>query len=143
MILDTSLQNKKNKEIIDEMVGKPFSFLERIKMKGIGSSRMIVDKSSPSIEKLMNTVSDLNYANLELRPRGILLMLNRGLLNYTWIIPYYQLVFYKTEGSSIHAQGNFIHFRNDEKLRDNQLFFKKMLAEKLKYDSLYPRQTGI
>ncbi|WP_345739576.1 hypothetical protein [Winogradskyella flava] len=103
-------------------------------MKGVGSKRMIIDEVSPNMQSMMNVVSDINYANIELRPKGILVMINQGLKNFTWIIPYYQLVIYKVNGSSLHAQGRFIHFRNNKTFKENKKFFDKLLNEKVKYD---------
>ncbi len=103
-------------------------------MRGVGSKRMIIEDTSPNFEKYMNLVSDLNYANIELRPKGILVMINKGLQNYTWAIPYYQFVWYKTNGVSVHAQGRFIHFKNNRTLKENKKFFDKLLNEKVKYD---------
>ncbi len=95
---------------------------------------MIVDEVSPNMQSMMNTVSDLNYANIELRPKGILIMINKGLKNFTWIIPFYQLVIYKSNGSSIHAQGKYIHFRNNRTFKENKKFFDRLMDEKVKYD---------
>ncbi len=89
------------------------------------------------MKSYLNTVSDVNYANIELRPIGILILINKGLKNYTWVIPYYQLVIYKTNGSSIHAQGRFIHFRNNKTFKENKSFFDKLLDLKIQYESQY------
>ncbi len=43
MILETTHTNKENIELINDLVGKPFSFLQSLRMKGIGSKRMIID----------------------------------------------------------------------------------------------------
>ena len=137
MILNTTHHNADHKQIIADIVGEPFGLLQKLKMKGIGSKRMIVDEVSPNMQGMMNTVADINYANIELRPKGILVMINQGLKNFTWIIPYYQLVIYKVNGSSIHAQGKFIHFRNSKTFRENKSFFDKLLNEKVKFDMLY------
>ena len=74
---------------------------------------MIIDEVSPNMKFMLNTIADLNYGSIELRPNGILLRITQGLKNFTWIIPYYQLVIYKVNGSSIHAQGRFVHFRDN------------------------------
>jgi hypothetical protein len=103
-------------------------------MKGVGSGRMIIDKVSPNMQSMINKVSDINYTNIELRSKGILVMINKGLKNYTWIIPYYQLAINKINGYSIHAQGKFVHFKNNKMLRENKKFFDKLLNEKLRYD---------
>lgn len=134
MILDSTYKNKEEKKIIEDLVGKPFSFLEAFKMRGVGSKRMIIDGVSPNLETYLNTIADANYANIELRKKGILIFINKGLKNFTWIIPFYQLIIYKTNGASIHAQGKFIHFKNNKTFKENKRFFDKMLNEKIKYD---------
>lgn len=137
MILNTTYNNKDNKKLIDDLVGNPFSFIDIFKRKGIGSKRMIIANVSPNLYYYMNKVSDINYSNIELRPKGILIHINKGLQNYTWSIPYYQLVIYKTNGSSIHAQGKFIHFKNNKTFKENKAFFNKLLEEKIKYHERY------
>ena len=141
MILDSTHPNKEHKKIIEDLVGKPFSFFQSVKMKGIGSKRMIIEDVSPNLKQYMNKIDDLNYANIELRTEGILIYINKGLKNYTWIIPYYQLVLYKTNGTSIHAQGRFIHFRNNRTFKENKPFFDKLLNEKVTYDERYNFQN--
>ncbi|WP_317041685.1 hypothetical protein [Winogradskyella sp. J14-2] len=120
--------------MIADLVGNAFGLVQKLKMKGVGSKRMIIDEVSPNMKSILNTVSDINYANIELRPKGILIMINKGLKNFTWVIPYYQLVIYKVNGSSLHAQGRFIHFRDSKTFRENKKFFDKLLDEKVKYD---------
>jgi hypothetical protein len=137
MILNTTHYNSEHKQIIADLIGSPFSLVQKLKLKGVGSKRMIIDEVSPNMRSLMNNVADINYANIELRPKGIMIMINKGLKNFTWIIPYYQLVIYKTNGSSIHAQGRFIHFRNSKTFRENKKFFDKLMDEKVKYDMEY------
>lgn len=143
MILNTTHYQKDHKQIIDDLVGAPFSLVQKLKMKGVGSKRMIVDEVSPNMQTMMNEVSDINYANIELRPKGILIMITKGHKNFTWIIPYYQLVIYKTNGSSIHAQGNFIHFRNNVTFKENKKFFDKLMDEKVKYDMTYAMPSQV
>jgi len=137
MVLDTTYKNKEHENLINDLVGKRFSFLQSLKMKGIGSKRMVIDDVSANMKTYTNTISDVNYANIELRPSGILIMINKGLKNFTWIIPYYQLVIYKTNGSSIHAQGRFINFRNNNTFKENKFFFDKLLDKKIEHESQY------
>lgn len=141
MVLETTYHNKKHVERINEMVGKPFSFLQIIKLKGIGSKRMIIENVSLNLKQYTNTIADINYANIELRPGGILLRINKGLRNFTWAIPYYQLVIYKTNGSSIHAQGRFVNFKNNQLLKENKSFFNKMMSMKIAYDQKFYSPT--
>ncbi|MEN3322396.1 hypothetical protein VP395_01530 [Mariniflexile soesokkakense] len=134
MVLDTTYTKKEHNNLINDVVGKPFSFLKSIKMKGIGSKRMIIDDASLNMKKYLNLVSD---ANLELRPTGIIIRINKGLNNFTWVMPHYQLVVYKTNGISIYAQGRFIHFKNNATFNENKHFFENMMNEKVKFESKY------
>ena len=67
-------------------------------MKGTVSNRMIIEEYS---------------ANIELRPLGILVGIFKGLTNFTWVIPYYQLIIYNNDCSSLYSQGRIIRFRRD------------------------------
>ena len=137
MILDTTYYSKEHKELIEDIVGKSYSLIQSLKLKGIGSKRLMIDDVSPNMKQYLNKVSDINYANIELRPKGILIHINKGLKTFSWIIPFYHLVIYKTNGSSIHAQGKFIHFKNNINFRENKSFFKKLLNAKVEYEQTY------
>ena len=120
MIVNTTYRNKETTGIINDLIGPSYSFIEAIKRKGVGSKRMIVSSVSEGFQNVMNTVSDINYANIELREKGILVHINKGLKIYSWAIPYYQLHTYKTNGYSIYAQGNFVKFANNKLLKENK-----------------------
>ncbi len=132
MVYNTTYKSEDVKELINNILGKPFSFFQALKLGGIGSKRMIIEETSTNLNSLLNKVSDINYGNIELRPNGILVMINKGLENYTWIIPYRQLVIYKTYGLSIHAEGKFIRFKNNKTFKENTSFFKKLIRLKVK-----------
>ncbi|MFK7780849.1 hypothetical protein [Psychroserpens sp.] len=140
MILDSTHPNKEHKQIIKDLIGGKYSFFDSIKMGGIGSKRMIIEDVSPNMKQYLNKVSDINYANIEMRTDGIIIYINKGLKNYSWVIPYYQLVIYKTNGASIHAQGKFIHFRNNKTFKENKSFLDKLLNAKVSYDEQFKFQ---
>lgn len=137
MILDSTYFNKEHKQLINDLLGKPYSFFEALKFGGVGSKRMVIEDVSPNLKQYMSQVDDINYANIEMRSGGIIIYINKGLKNFTWVIPYYQLVIYKTNGASIHAQGRFIHFKNNRMFKDNKTFFDRLLNEKVAYDVQY------
>ena len=66
MVLDTTHANKDNEKIVDDIVGRPFSLVQKLKMNGIGSKRMIIDEVSPNMNFMLNAVADLNYGSIEL-----------------------------------------------------------------------------
>lgn len=134
MILDSTYYEKEHKHILNDVVGKPFSLFESIRMGGVGSKRMIIEEASPNLQQYLNKVSDINYANIELRTAGIIVFINKGLKNFTWAIPYYKLIIYRNKGVSIHAEGKFVRFRNNKTFVENKRFFQKLMNQKTKYN---------
>jgi hypothetical protein len=140
MIFNTTLNNKDATATMNDLLGKSYSFLKAIKMGGVGSKRMMIDAVSPGFLKVINAVSDVNYGNIELREKGIIVHINKGLKNYSWAIPYYQLHTYKTEGFSIHAQGNFVRFKSNKLLTENKQFIDKVINCKIENNKQYDFQ---
>ena len=137
MLFNTTLNNKNAAANINEMLGKSYSFIKAVKLGGVGSKRMVIAAVSPGFSNLINVISDINYGNIELREKGILVHVNKGLKNFSWAIPYYQLHTYKTEGFSIHAQGNFVRFKNNKLLKENKKFIQKIVNFKIENDKQY------
>ena len=137
MILHLNQITKDNKKFIDDIVGKPFTLYQAFKMGGIGSKRMSIDNTSENIYHLLNSTSDINYSNIELRPNGIIVMINKGLERYHWVIPFRQLVIYKTDKLSIHAQGKYITFKNNKSYKENKKFIDKIIDMKLDNQKKY------
>ena len=137
MLFNTTLNNKDAAANINEMLGKSYSFIKAVKIGGVGSKRMVIAAVSPGFSNLINVISDINYGNIELREKGILVHVNKGLKNFSWAIPYYQLHTYKTEGFSIHAQGNFVRFKNNKLLKENKKFIQKIVNFKIENDKQY------
>lgn len=137
MIFNTTYSNKDAKYTINDLVGKPYSIVESFKLKGTGSKRMIIEDVSVGFKKFLNSISDLNYGNIEIRKKGILVHINKGLKNFTWAIPYYQLHIYSTSTFSIHAQGNFVRFRKTKTFKENKKFIEKLMNFKIESDKIY------
>jgi len=119
------------------VLGHSYSFFKAIRIGGTGSKRMIIDEVSPNFKKYMNSVSDINYGNIEIREKGILIHIIKGLKNFSWPIPFYQLHIYKTNGISFHAHGNYIHFKNNKLLKENKKFIDKIMNLKIENDQEY------
>ena len=130
MLFITTHTDPEQRQLIDDIAGRPYSFWDKIKMGGVGSGRMIIEEASPKLQQTLRNGHDLNYANIELRPKGILVRITRRMDNFAWVIPYYKLHLYKTNGISLHANGQFIYLRKDRMLRNNSRFFKKLLEIK-------------
>lgn len=127
MIFETTHRNDEATTLINDLLGKPFSFIDAIKMKGIGSKRMMVKEVSPKFQSILNTVSDINYANIELRKKGIIVHITKGHKTFSWAVPFYQLTIYQTNGFSVYGQGNFVRFERNKLLRENKKFLDRLV----------------
>lgn len=129
MLFDTSVKNKEVKKEIDGLVGKPYNLLEILKMGSIGSSRMEIIEYSPLFSKVMAWDKQAIFASIALRPRGVMVIINVRLSNYSWVIPYHYLSIFKTDILTIHGQGQFLKL----KIRGDQN--KKLISKILKLKS--------
>jgi len=127
MLFDTSYRNREYRKESNNILGKAFSILEKIKIGGIGSSRFIICELSAKLQPRNMELLAINYANIELRPKGIIVHFTNRLDRYSWIIPYYRLVTYSTQTFSIHSNGNFMKFHKNKNYTDNKKFINKMI----------------
>ena len=133
MIFNTTHKNEDYDLESAALVGKPFNLLQRIKKGGIGSGRLIIHKISPKLNLGKLKFSEIDYANIELRPKGIIVHYTRKLERFSWIIPYYRLVVYNSKSFSIHANGNFVQFLKNKNYRENKKFIDKMIQLKIDF----------
>ncbi|MEQ9466560.1 MAG: hypothetical protein RLN88_04060 [Ekhidna sp.] len=123
MIFDTSYSDKEITRQIDKMVGKSFSWKQRWKMGGIGSRRMTIHGISDEYKKYMNADHYVSTANIELRPKGIILHFRHKLQAYSWIMPYTSLSIQYKGSLRLESAGKFIQFDEPR----NQKFIRQML----------------
>ncbi|MBJ2174400.1 hypothetical protein JBL43_09140 [Aureibaculum sp. A20] len=133
MLFNTSHKNKAYTTKSIEVLGNAFSLLEKIKRGGVGSSRLIIKELSTKLQPINAQTIDDNFANIELRPKGIIIHFTNRLDRYSWIIPYYRLVVYRTKTFTIHANGHFIKFNKDKNYLANKKFINKMMDSKIEF----------
>jgi len=126
-IYDLTYRNKEAEREINLKIGKPYSFFQKIKMKGVGSRRLIVENFSSDLLYLKSKIEGIQYSSIELRPNGLLLHISQGLKNFVWVIPYYKLSIYNGDFFSIHSDGSFIHFNKKKTWKENRVFINKMM----------------
>lgn len=136
MLLHVSYSDSENTRKIDAELGKPFTLMERLKMGGIGSPKLIMTDASLQISNLMNLDNNTNVCNIEMRPKGIIVGFRSGLNSYALIIPYYKLVLYKgkSEEYSIYKDTYFVKIEARPKDKDVHRFMKKLLDAKSQAD---------
>ena len=136
MIYNRTLFDKDEAKEINTILGDSFSFFQILKLRGIGSSRFVVDSVSEKLSQTINRVSDINYCSIELRPKGILVNITQQINLFSWVIPYYKLVIFNSTTFSIHANGSYIKIIKDNNYLNNKTFIDKMLKLKQKNDSI-------
>jgi hypothetical protein len=127
MIFDTSYYDNEIKKIIDETLGKSYSFMDRLKMKGIGSARMEIVDCSSDIKELLPSGFSGNFASIELRPKGVIVHFKKFTEHFSWIIPFYSLSIIQSNSVNIHSKGSFIKFHLRSK--NTNPFFQKIIHQ--------------
>tara|TARA_B110000003_G_scaffold75651_1_gene77248 strand:+ start:4550 stop:4972 length:423 start_codon:yes stop_codon:yes gene_type:complete len=130
MIFKSTYTDKEKELEVEKLIGKKYGLISSIRLNGVGSKRLIVQETSQNLKKIIIQKSDLIYSNIEIRSGGVIVYIAEGLNRYSWVIPYYKLVIYKTPNYSIHSDGNFIRFSNDLNIKENLKFFKKLIKHK-------------
>lgn len=133
MILDTTLLTEDVVRKINALVGASYPVMKRLRMGGTGSRRMELVSASPQFAHFLADNSDTVYANIELREKGILLHFKKYQTRYSWLIPYHQLVIFKSDTFSIHSAGQNMRFHAEKMDELNSRFVTRMLEIKAQY----------
>ena len=130
MLVNVSYNNKVTRRKIDAELGKPFTLSQRIKMRGIGSPKLIITEASIQINNLLLLDNNRDVCNVEMRPKGIIVGFRSLLESYGLIIPYYKLTIYKGRAQeySIYKDDYFIKIEAKEKA--THTFMNKLLLAK-------------
>jgi hypothetical protein len=127
--------NRNSKEFISSVrgvVGERYSFLQRLRMGGVGSSQMVVKEYSVDLSKCFGSNQDRKFVILELCEKGMIVYIKNHINDYVWLVPYYQLSIFKSDFYSVHSGGNYIKIGLESLLNKNNLeFLKKLERAKL------------
>ena len=135
MLRNVSYKNEKQELEINELVGKPFGLFKRIKEGGVGSGKLLITKADKEIENLLILDHNLNYCNIEMRPKGIIVYFRVLLETYALVIPFYKLVIFKVDSEeyTLNIDQKFLKIK--VKGKGNHGFFRKMMEQKaIDYD---------
>jgi hypothetical protein len=126
MLRNVSYNNFIISNEIEILVGKQFTILERIKMKGIGSSNLLIQYSNDKINNLLNLDNNLNKCNIEIRPKGIIIRFKVLLETYALVMPYYKLKVFKGKSDQYSLYKDEYVMKLKVKNLNDHDFFKKM-----------------
>ena len=126
-------KNKETEKEINAEMGKPFGLIKKLRLGGIGSRRMIIENFSEDISSLALKVSGIQYANIELRPNGIIVHINQGIYTHAWTIPYFRLSIFNGDFFTIHGGGSHIQFNKEKSWKENKDFLQKIVKLKSEF----------
>ena len=132
MLKNISYNNLNVIDEINKLVGKPYSFIEKIKRGGVGSKKLLITKADKVIENLLILDQNINNCNIEIRSSGIIIYFRSLLETYGLIIPYYKLVVFKVSENeyTFNVDSKFVKIKTkSEKDHD---FIRKIMEEKAK-----------
>ena len=132
MLKNISYNNLNIIDEINKLVGKPYSFIEKIKRGGVGSKKLLITKADKVIENLLILDQNINNCNIEIRSSGIIIYFRSLLETYGLIIPYYKLVVFKVSENeyTFNVDSKFVKIKTkSEKDHD---FIRKIMEEKAK-----------
>ncbi|MEC7127861.1 MAG: hypothetical protein VXY79_01860 [Bacteroidota bacterium] len=135
-LYNITYKNKETEKEINVEMGKPFGLIEKLKLGGIGSRRMIIENFSEDIKNLALKVSGIQYANIELRPNGIIVHINQGIYTHAWTIPYFRLSVFNGDFFTIHGGGSHIQFNKEKSWKENKEFLQKIVKLKSEFVSV-------
>lgn len=132
MIRNVSTRDRDVEKEIADLVGNSYSLLERFRMGGNGSPRLTIFDASDQIKELLLKDSYINYCNIEMRPRGIVVGFRSRLETYVWCIPFNKLSVFKNKRSfTIYAEKEKLVIQTKNK--SGASFFRKLLNQKSKF----------
>ncbi len=137
MLKNISYNNLNVIDEINKLVGKPYSFLEKIKRGGVGSKKLLITKADKVIESLLILDQNINNCNIEIRSNGIIIYFRSLLETYGLIIPYYKLVVFKVSENeyTFNVDSKFVKIKT--KSEKDQAFIRKIMEEKAKNTKNY------
>jgi hypothetical protein len=132
-LYNITYKNKETEKEINAEMGKPFGLIEKLRLGGIGSRRMIIENFSEDLKNLALKVSGIQYANIELRPNGIIIHINQGIYTHAWTIPYFRLSIFNGNFFTVHGGGSHIQFNKEKSWKENKEFLQKIVKLKSEF----------
>lgn len=139
MLVNDSYNHKEVNRKIIEAVGRPYGFIERFKMKGIGSPRLQISSACIEIEELLKLDNNADWCYIELRPDGIVLRFRSLLETFALVIPYWKMVLYKTDGEHYTLYNDHFFVRLKVKSKAEHNFVKRLMSLKAEKN---PQELG-
>jgi hypothetical protein len=105
------LSNISNTRFIQQKIGVHYSFFKKLKLGGVGSTKVVYLKGVSVFDEIKNSGQDLDFVNFELYPKGLIIRYSKGNKKKGLII-------HKSEIDQILFESTKVkvHFRNGTKI---------------------------
>ena len=140
MLLNLSYKDKKIKSKINKEVGDEFNFIEKFKLRGNGSPKLLISECSSNIDELLSLNNNIKKCNIELRKKGIIIRFRSLLETYGLIVPYYKLKIFKGKKNEISLYKDNFSVKLKIVGKDVKNFFKKLKEQKYKYEKDFSKK---
>lgn len=134
MVFNVTYYNKDTEKKIKDLIGEPYSLLEKIKLKGVGTSKMQIIDASENMASYFSSHYDSRFCYLELRREGLLVGFQSILKTFSWAIPFYELSIYYNGGIlSIYSKSDHLKVKPPFNGYVDKKYLKKVLFKKAEY----------
>lgn len=133
MLRDLSYKDSEIEKEINNLIGKEFNLLEKLKRGGTGSRQLIIKKSDNDIYDILSKSYELNKCNIEIREKGIIIYFRSRQSTYGLSIPYYKLVIFKVDDNHYTLTYDKYYLKVRVEASSDHKFLKKVLKEKAQY----------
>ena len=133
MLKDLSYKDSEIEKEINNLIGKEFNLLEKLKRGGTGSRQLIIKKSDNDIYEILSKSYELNKCNIEIREKGIIIYFRSRQSTYGLSIPYYKLVIFKVDNNHYTLTYDEYYLKVRVETSSDHKFLKKVLKEKAQY----------
>ena len=140
MLLNLSYKDNKIKSKINKEVGNEFNFIEKFKLRGNGSPKLLISECSSNIDELLSLNNNIKKCNIELRKKGIIIRFRSLLETYGLIVPYYKLKIFKGKKNEISLYKDNFSVKLKIVGKDVKNFFKKLKEQKYKYEKDFSKK---
>lgn len=112
---------------INNMLGKSYPLIQRFKLKGTGSPKLLISSASEVIMEKLLLDNNLNYINIEIRPGGIIVFFRSLLETFGWVLPFDKFnIILKGMSHEIRSGKDFMVFENNLKFNSADRFLNKI-----------------
>ena len=133
MLRDLSYKDSEIEKEINNLIGKEFNLLEKLKRGVTGSRQLIIKKSDNDIYGILSKSYELNKCNIEIREKGIIIYFRSRKSTYCLSIPYYKLVIFKVDDNHYTLTYDEYYLKVRVETSSDHKFLKKVLKEKAQY----------